>query len=384
MTQRGDLRVAYTVHDIGRETSGLCLGVRRLAEVVRRRGINCVVATVDRRRVSAPYLDHQTFPVSLGMRRLGLSRGLHQWLDREASSGSLDAVHSHGLWSMTNVYPGWVCRRRDVPLVVSVHGSLAPWPFSRGSRVKPAFWRLTQRPAIERASLFHATCPAEVEDIRAHGFRGPIAVIPLGVDVPDETLLGQARKEPTLAFLGRIHPTKRVGQLIHAWAVLEQKFAGWKLEIAGPDQGAYAQEMKALVAELGLRRVTFVGELKGDAKFRFLARASLFVLPTHSENFGMAIAEALACGTPTIVTRGAPWGRLSVEGAGWWIDDGHAALVSALENAMSHPLDHLQAMGKRGRDWMLRDYDWQQVGALFALMYRWLRDGMEAPSWIER
>ena len=109
-----------------------------------------------------------------------------------------------------------------------------------------------------------------------------------------------------LFFLGRIHPIKGINNLLRAWQVVEHRFPDWDLLIVGPDNAGYMDEMQALAAHLRLERVAFGGPLYGEEKLRAYQAASLFVLPTHSENFGMTVAEALAAGTPAIVTQGAP------------------------------------------------------------------------------
>lgn len=374
------MRVIHTVHALNRESSGLSRCVRRLADSLALGGTGSTVASLDSHECGSMAFTHMRFPTMPGLSRLGTSWAMSKWLADTAASDAVDVLHSHGLWSMANVYPGRTSRRADVPLVVSPHGSLALWPFSRGSKVKPLFWRLAQRPALKRAALFHATCDAEVHEIRMHGFTNPVVVIPIGVDVPEHAAVAGVEKARTILFLGRIHPKKGVEELIHAWAEVEPCFDEWYLDIAGPDHGEYAKSMKALVVALGLRRVKFIGEVSGTSKFERLAGASVFVLPTHSENFGMAVAEALACGTPAIVTKGAPWGELDRRSAGWWIDHGRESLVAALERAMSSSMANLRSMGQRGRDWMLREYQWSRIGELFAHAYKSLLGGSAPPD----
>src|SRR5207249_704153 len=110
----------------------------------------------------------------------------------------------------------------------------------------------------------------------------------------------------------------------------------------------------------------------GVEKSRAYREASLFVLPTHSENFGMTVAEALAAGTPAIVTHGAPWAGLAQYDAGWWIENGVDSLISCLEKALEVPPERLSQMGRAGHDWMKRDFNWQQIGAQFLATYRWI------------
>jgi glycosyltransferase involved in cell wall biosynthesis len=236
-----------------------------------------------------------------------------------------------------------------------------------------------QGPVLHAASCFHATAESEYEDIRRLGFMQPVCILPNGIDVPPLAVRSMSGRRHLL-FLGRIHPKKGLDILLRAWQAVERQFPDWDLHIAGPDNGGHLAEMQALAVQLRLARVNFLGPLYGEEKLCAYREAGMFVLPTHSENFGLTVAEALAAGTPAIVTKGAPWGGLVKEGAGWWINIGVDPLVACLEQALATPPEHLAEMGRAGREWMLRDYSWEPIGAQLSTVYRWLLEGGEAPS----
>ncbi len=284
---------------------------------------------------------------------------------------------------MPNVYPGWVARKHNVPLVVSSRGTLSEWAFQNGSWVKRWFWPLVQKPALVATTCFHATADSEYEDIRRMGFRQPVAIIPNGVDIPLPKQPSQNELR-SLLFLGRIHPIKGVDMLLQAWQAVSPRFPEWRLQIVGPDNGGYLSRMQALAAELGLEQVEFSGPLCGEAKLDAYREAELFVLPTHSENFGMAVAEALAAGTPAIVSKGAPWAGLAQHHAGWWVDIGVEPLVACLEEALSSSRDELAAMGSQGREWMLREFSWSRIGEMMDETYRWILNGGNRPDWVRK
>lgn len=246
---------------------------------------------------------------------------------------------------------------------------------------------MLQYPALRRATCFHATAVSEYEDIRRLGFSQPVAVVPNGIDVP---AIGKKanRGERVLLFLGRIHRVKGLDLLLPAWKSVQERFPDWRVVIAGNDDeyngaSGYLSELQALVRANEIKRLDFVGGLHGSAKRRAYLEAELYVLPTHSENFGMTVAEALAAGTPAIVSKGAPWAGLETERAGWWVDIGVEPLAGALADALSRSPAELAEMGQRGRDWMQREFSWALVGQRMAATYRWLIDRtLPTPPWV--
>ena len=375
------MRVIHVVPAITEEASGPSYSVVRLCQSLIDQGQTVTLAALDWAPMPAPPSFLKTFPLEIGPRRLGRSPTMRRWLVETARQGAVDLVHNNSLWMMPNVYPGWVAKKQGVPLVVSPHGTLSEWAMQSGSTIKRVFWPMVQKPALAATTCFHATAASEYEDIRRMGFRQPVAIIPNGIDIPDllPKPLGESR---TLLFLGRIHPIKGVDVLLRAWQVVMTRFPDWDLQIVGPDNGGYLAEMQALAAQLRLERVLFPGVLYGEEKLRAYREANLFVLPTHSENFGMTVAEALATGTPAIVTKGAPWAGLEQRGAGWWIEIGVDPLVGCLETAMNQSPEDLAAMGRRGRDWMAREYSWSRIGRQMAETYRWIVQGGKRPAWV--
>lgn len=232
------------------------------------------------------------------------------------------------------------------------------------------------------ADMFHATSMAEYDDIRARGFSQPISVIPNGVEIPELVTSQSDSQTRTLLYLSRIHPTKQVDLLLRVWSKLECGFPNWRLQIAGPLNNPYAQEMQRLSAGLGHERVSFSGELVGSEKWQAYREADLFVLPTKTENFGLAIAEALASGTPVVTTKGAPWSGLDKHRCGWWIDDVKRNLEGTLRHALALSQQVLREHGLRGRLWVSEEFGWPEVADKMAISYRWLTARGDRPSWI--
>ncbi len=224
---------------------------------------------------------------------------------------------------------------------------------------------------MESAAVLHATADEEADNLRTLGLMNPIAVIPNGVDLPELHRMDGRDGIRTALFLSRIHPVKGLLNLVRAWAVL--KPSGWRVVVAGPDQGGHETKVKAAVREAHLEdQFEFLGPLYEEAKWHLYREADLFVLPTFSENFGIVIAEALAAGLPVITTRGAPWRELETCRCGWWINTGVEPLAVALKHAMKLSDRERAEMGLRGRRLMEEKYSWPRIAGEMIDVYKWV------------
>ncbi len=369
------MNIVHTMPDIDKEASGPSYSVVRLCESLLELREKSSIALIGGH--ASNHFVHG-FARGMGPAHLGNSPAMYRWLKKMVADGNVDIVHNHSLWMLPNVYPGWVTQGKSIPYVVSPRGTLSKWAMQSGSKVKRLFWPFIQKPSITHAACFHATSDAEYEDIRRMGFRQPVAVIPNGIDLPvfSKREVGPTR---TLLFLGRLHPVKGVDFLLRAWRILESEFPGWSLRIVGPTGNETATALIELSKSLSLKRVTFSGAIYGNDKFDAYRDADLYVLPTHSENFAVTVAEALACATPVVVSQGAPWGGVVENKAGWWPEIGELPLVVALRSAMSLSRDDLGEMGENGRRWMQKDFSWMGISEKMRGTYLWLRGQGDKP-----
>jgi len=309
---------------------------------------------------------------------------------REEAIGA-DIIHSHGLW----LYPGLAARRQAdtlrIPLIVSVHGMLEPWAIHHHSWKKRLAWRLFEHKNLRTATCLHATSEQEVANIRAIGLSNPVAIIPLGIDTapyrsPAATPVIRHLRDATggkriLLYFSRLHVIKGPDLLLDSWGRLSSHFPDWHLVLAGPDAEGYRAVLEDRARKGDLDgRVTFIGPVYEADKYALLAAADLFVLPSHSENFGVVVLEALAAGVPVLTTRGTPWSSLATHRCGWWVEQGVDSLAAAIEVALSTPPETLHDMGRRGRHLAETQYARPILTGKMIAAYEWICSGKDRPD----
>lgn len=282
----------------------------------------------------------------------------------------LDLIHDHGVWLPNNHRVASWAKSHKVPRIVSPRGMLEPWALNHHKWKKKIAWWLYQKRDLESATAFHATADSEAAQIRSLGIHQPAFVIPNGIRLNEFD--GDFPKTKTVLFLSRIHPKKGLPMWLEAWKRV--KPTGWQMRIVGPDEDGHTDELKKLVEQAGLSdQWIFEGPLEGTEKHQALGSASIFALPTYSENFGIVVAEALAAGTPVITTTGTPWKGLIDHQCGWWVDPTVDTLAHALAAAIAS--DDRITMGRRGSRWIKNEFGWDQIGQKIVTAYQKTLDG---------
>ena len=310
-------------------------------------------------------------------------------------------LHDNGLWLATNHAAARVARGMQIPFIISPRGMLTPWAMHFHGFKKRLAWLLYQHRDLQSARVLHATSRQEAEEFRALGLTPPIAVIPNGVSLPPQSPNCESSKRKleienqksnirTILFLSRIHPKKGLLDLVQAWAAVNwkseignRKSVEWRVVVAGGDESGHLTEVKTEIKKLKVENdFEFVGEVADEKKRDLYRSADLFVLPTKSENFGIVIAEALACGLPVITTRGTPWEELTTHHCGWWTDIGAGPLADALNEAMRLTDEERRAMGLRGRKLVEKNYTWPAAAKKMVAVYQWMLDSGPKPQCI--
>jgi glycosyltransferase involved in cell wall biosynthesis len=289
-----------------------------------------------------------------------------------------DVTDVQGLWTWTSRVSLDYWRRHQKPYVVTPRGMLDPWARHNSAWKKRLFAAFVENAHLRHAHCLRATAEMEAEHFREMGLRAPIAVVPNAIPIPKLAPRPASQRHQVL-FLSRIHPKKGVDVLLQAWATLQDSHLDWDLVIAGIDENGHEAELKAQAERLRLQRVTFFGPVHGAAKDALYRSSDLFVLPTHAENFGLVVAEALAQEVPVITTTNAPWAGLEEKRCGWWIPLNRTRLAETMAHAMTRPRGDLRVMGERGRSWMTTDFAPKQVAAKMRDVYLWCAGRAERP-----
>jgi len=282
------------------------------------------------------------------------------------ASEGIEIVHDHGLWLPENVASADAAQSQGVPWIAQPCGMLQDWSMRQSRLKKQMAWQLYQRRRLVRAAALVSTSEAESTEA-GPWLPGslPLACIPYGIDIPNP--LPHLTRERQAVFLGRLHPKKQVDVLLTAWAALRP--TGWQLRIAGSGEPGYVTALKQQATRLGLGDdVQFVGAVHGEQKSRLLFESRLFLQPSQQENFGLAVAEALAHGLPAITTTAMPWSALVEAGCGWNIGVDAVSITTALGTALALPDAHLEDMGQRARRFAAQ-YSWAETARGLQRLY---------------
>ena len=294
-----------------------------------------------------------------------------------------DGVHIHGLWEQSTSAAASAARALRKPYIVSAHGMLEAWAL-KNKRIKKAIYAaLAERANVRGAACLHALTRAEAGDYRRFAAKGPIAVVPNGVAIP-QTLDAEPfpnafpslRGKRLALFLGRIHFKKGLDILVEGWASVAKRWPEAQLVLAGPDFEGTQATVEALVAERGLKeRVLFTGMLRDELKWSALAAAQCFILPSYSEGLSVSTLEAMGVGLPVIVTEQCNLPEVAQFETGWVIQSNAGAVEAALNECLGSSQAVNEAIGERGRKLIEERYNWAAVGRQMSEVYRWVQGG---------
>lgn len=309
---------------------------------------------------------------------LAFSRNLR----RALAENDYALYHTNGLWMDVNHATCTHARKVGKPYIISPHGMLYPQALAISSWKKKLMLTLGHKRDLEQAACIHVTCKQEMEHSRAFGLKQSIAVIPNPVQIP--SYLNKLQKSDDgifrVGFLGRFHPIKNIESIIRAWANLQLSDA--ELLLYGDGAPEYVESLRNMVNSTNAPNVRFMGFVNGREKYEALAQLDILCAPSHQENFGMSIAEALLAGTSVIASLGTPWEELNTHHCGWWRDNSVSTLSECIKEAQSLSSSELQAMGERGKQLILSSYSSAKVAQMMYQLYSWLLGKQDKPDFV--
>lgn len=295
------------------------------------------------------------------------------WIAREVRR--YDLVHIHALFSFTSTNAAWAARRAGVPYIVRPLGTLNAYGMQqRRPWAKTLSMRLIESRILRHAAAVHFTSEQEAQEAGQLGIPMRQAIIPLAVE-PAATAFhpsrfASLRGAPCLLFLSRLDPKKNVEALLDAAALLSNEMPALRVLIAGDGPPAYVATLRARAASLGIApRVMWTGHLEGAVKAAAFAAADVFVLPSHSENFGIAAAEALAAGVPCLLGNGvAIASEVAEAGAGIAVGTDAPGVCAALRRMIGDK-EGLIRMSVHARCLAQQRYSVEAMGAALKHLY---------------
>lgn len=317
-----------------------------------------------------------------GVGPINYSKNLSTWL----AQNDYDIYHANGMWQYIIHETCRFAKEKKKPYLITPHGMLYPETLARSYWKKWPLRKIWFDKDIREASCLHATCEAEMRHLRNIGYRGPIAVIGNPVAVPDfipELFAARQNKESSMsvAFLGRLHPRKKVENLLLGVSQATNRHI--KAYVIGKGDDNYERYLKSEAERLGIAdRVHFLGFLNGFDKYAQLAMIDALFVPSDMENFGMIIPEALIVGTPVMASLGTPWEALNSERCGWWRDNSPESIAAVIDELYSLSDEERHAMGLRGREYILQNFSANKVAQKMNNLYLWLNKEIDKPNFV--
>lgn len=313
-------------------------------------------------------------------------------VDEFLQESEYELYHANTLWLYSTHATCRHARKIVKPYVLSPHGMLYPTALKVSSWKKKLMGTLWYNKDIMNATCIHTTCQQEMEYVRAYGYKGPIAVIPNPVVFPngvslkfrDKSSKYRIQGKKQIGFLGRLHPIKKVENIIYALALLnEEESKLLSFQVMGKFDENYEAFLRAEVKRLNLEySVTFVGFVSGLEKYERLSQLSALMVPSEQENFGMIVPEAMICGTPVYASLGTPWSELNEHSCGWWKDNKPETIVKVIREILYMDDTEIREMGARGRQLMEEKYEQHKVAGMMRDLYHWLLKGNTKPEFV--
>lgn len=379
------MKVLHVIPSVSPLRGGPSEAVLQMVQALRLQGVDAEIITTDDHGdavLNVPLYQQQSYPEHSpvpmrffprfspaipSIREFAFSGSLTTWLWQHIRE--YDLVHVHAIFSWASTAAMTIARLRKVPYIVRPLGQLCHWSLQQGQRKKQMYLNLVERANLNRAQFIHFTSTQEQQEANAIGLKSASIVLSHGLVMPP--LLPEAKlrlrqslnlpeDEPIILFLSRLHPKKGLNFLIQALSKLQNH--RFTLVLAGNATPEYETEVQLLAQKAGLTdRIRRLGFVTGEFKTLLLQGSDLFALTSHSENFGIAVLEAMANGLPVLLTSGVALASVVEQSQlGWVTPLEHSAITSAFQQFFDNPTQAEQ-MGNDARIMVNQKYTWNQI-----------------------
>ena len=375
------MKVLHVIPSVDERSGGPATAIVPMCRTLQQQGIDVTLISTDAGIGEHPHsqvadfkgVSAVFFPLQIG-ESFKYSRPMSSWL--HANIRQFDLAHIHAVFNHSSITAAHACRKAGVPYLVRPLGTLEPWSMAQKSVRKRLFWQVAGKAMLRRASAVHYTTEAEkLSTQRLLGLNHG-KVIGLGIANGSSTSHAKEKlgshfpelvQQRYMLVLSRLHPKKGLDVLLDAFSTLVQqpKFTHWQLVIAGDGPADYVATLK----QKNCNGVLFTGWLEGEKKDAVLSNASLLVLPSHQENFGLCVMEALSHSVPVLVSPHVNLGEeIVLANAGWIATVDKEALSTRLAEALGDE-DELARRGRAGKE-LSKKYSWENAAKRLAELYR--------------
>lgn len=385
------MRVLHVIPSLDRRDGGPSIALPHMAASLARAGMDVDVATtIDPRDASERKLPPFGTPVRMESWNCyyfprqttfyKASLPLMKWLNRHVKE--YDLVHVHALFSFAPIAACRAARSAGVPYIVRPLGLLNQWGMqNRRKLVKALSFRLLEKPLLNAAAAMHYTSTREQEEAAPLDLKVPAVIVPLGIDTSEfhhlptrsqfEASHPRAKALKLILFLSRVDPKKGLEVLFQALQKVVESHPEALLVVAGSGDDAYVARLKALASDLGIAdHILWTGLLDHEEKLSALGAADIFVLPSQSENFGVALLEAMAAGVASVSTMGVALGvEAGAAGAVTLSAYDSDSLATALA-VLLHSEEERARLGRKGRVFADSKYSLEAMGNNLASVYK--------------